>query len=74
MTHADLMAAAAGIVITVASVVLGAWLDLRAGGRERKAEPGSRRAARRSAGSDRAPVGTSRPAGGSEPGRRASAR
>lgn len=29
MNHADLAVAAAGILIAVGSVVLGAWLDLR---------------------------------------------
>ena len=29
MNHVDLVAAAAGILVTVAAVVLGAWLDLR---------------------------------------------
>ena len=73
MTHADLIAAAAGILITVASVVLGAWLDLRPGGRERKTHRGARRAAGLSAGADRAAVEAARRAGRSEPGGRASA-
>jgi hypothetical protein len=32
MNHADLLAAAVGILITVAFIVIGAWLDLRRGG------------------------------------------
>ncbi len=31
MSGVDLAAAAAGVLITVASIVLGAWLDLRSG-------------------------------------------
>jgi hypothetical protein len=31
MSGADLAAAAAGVLVTVASIVLGAWLDLRSG-------------------------------------------
>lgn len=38
MNHMDLVAAAAGILVTVAAVVLGAWLDLRPGRRDRSDE------------------------------------
>jgi hypothetical protein len=31
MHHVDLLAAAAGVSVTVATMVLGAWLDLRPG-------------------------------------------
>jgi hypothetical protein len=38
MNHMDLVAAAAGILITVGSIVLGAWLDLRPGKRDERHE------------------------------------
>ena len=31
MNHVDLVAAAAGGMVTVAAIILGAWLDLRPG-------------------------------------------
>jgi hypothetical protein len=34
MNDRDLMAAAVGVLIAVASIVLGAWLDLRPGRRD----------------------------------------
>jgi hypothetical protein len=34
----DLLAAAAGILITVGAIVLGAWLDLRPGKRDERRE------------------------------------
>jgi len=77
MTHMDLIAAVAGILITVAAVVLGAWLDLRSGGGERKAEEGSPRAPAPSSAAGRPSPRPSRKvarAGRSEPGRRATAR
>ena len=42
MSGVDLAAAAAGVLVTVASIVLGAWLDLRSGmgaGESRAASP-----------------------------------
>jgi hypothetical protein len=40
MNHVDLVVAIAGVLITIAAIVLGAWLDLRSGpgGGESRAE------------------------------------
>ncbi len=63
MNHMDLVAAAAGILITVGSIVLGAWLDLRPGNRDHG--PGQRA---------RDAEGVGRSAGRPGPDRRASVR
>jgi hypothetical protein len=41
MNHVDLVVAIAGVLVTIAAIVLGAWLDLRSGpgGGESRAEP-----------------------------------
>jgi hypothetical protein len=31
MSHVDLVVAIAGVLVTIAAIVLGAWLDLRSG-------------------------------------------
>ena len=31
MNHVDLVVAVAGVLVTIAAIVLGAWLDLRSG-------------------------------------------
>ena len=40
MSHVDLVVAIAGVLVTIAAIVLGAWLDLRSGpgGGESRAE------------------------------------
>jgi len=41
MNHVDLVVAIAGVLVTIAAIVLGAWLDLRSGpgGGASRAEP-----------------------------------
>ena len=63
MNHMELVVAVAGVLITVGSIVLGAWLDLRPGTRDQ----GSRRKSRDAGGVRQA---ADRP----ESGRRASVR